>query len=121
MFELEKTFRFESGHCLQHHDGKCKDPHGHSYILGVSLTSDTLVPTGPKKNMVLDFADISAIVKPMIEAYFDHKWLNDTLETDSPTVEYMAKWIYDYLKPKLPELSAITIWETSSCKVTYSR
>ncbi len=121
MYALEKTFRFEAGHCLEHHDGKCKDPHGHSYVLGVCLSSDSLVATGPKTNMILDFADIAAIVKPMIEAYFDHKWLNDTLKTDSPTIEFMAKWIYDYLQPKLAHLSAITIWETTSCKVTYSR
>jgi 6-pyruvoyltetrahydropterin/6-carboxytetrahydropterin synthase len=121
MFELEKTFRFEAGHLLKHHDGKCKGPHGHSYILGVLIRSETLIAFGPKTNMVLDFAEISAIVKPMIEEYFDHKWLNETLGVDSPSVEFITKWIFDYLHPLLPALQSVTLWETSTSRVTYSK
>ncbi len=119
MFELEKQFTFESGHVLVHHDGKCRQPHGHSYTLIVQVASPTLIANGPKTNMVIDFNDISAIVCPMIENYFDHKWLNDSLNTDSPTVEFMAKWIYEFLEEKLPGLAAITLHETYSSKVTY--
>lgn len=119
MFELEKTYRFEAGHALVHHDGKCRNPHGHSYQLTLHLKSDTLIPSGPKKNMVLDFTDISTIVKPMINQYFDHRWINETLATDSPTVEFMAKWIYDYLLPHLPMLAAVALHETATSKVTY--
>jgi len=119
MFELEKIFRFEAGHSLEHHDGICRGPHGHSYILTVALRSETLNSSGPKTNMVIDFGDLSAIVKPMIVGYLDHKWLNDTLETDSPTVEYIAKWIFEYLQPKIPQLYAISLYETATSKVTY--
>ena len=120
MYELEKTFRFEAGHQLKLHDGKCRHPHGHSYILTVKLTSDALISSGPKTNMVYDLGDISSIVKPMIKDFFDHKWLNDTLETDSPTVEFIAKWIFNYLSPQIPHLSAISVNETTTSKVTYS-
>ncbi len=121
MFEIEKIFRFEAGHSLVHHDGKCKDPHGHSYQLIVHLTSPTLTAEGSKKNMVIDFSDISAVVKPMIDKYFDHKWMNESLGTDSPTVEYMAKWIFDYLIPHLPLLTAVTLYETATSKATYRK
>lgn len=121
MFELEKTFSFEAGHSLSHHDGKCRGPHGHSYILTVRLRTEQLIHTGPKTNMVCDFYDISNIVKPMIVTYLDHKWLNDTLQSDSPTVEFISKWIYDYLEPFIPMLSAVTVYETATSKVTYSR
>lgn len=119
MFKIEKTFTFEAGHTLDHHDGHCRHPHGHSYILTVQLESPSLVADGPKRNMVIDFADISTVVIPMIDQYFDHCWLNDTLETDSPTVEFMAQWIFRYLKPKLPSLTAVSLNETATSKVTY--
>jgi 6-pyruvoyltetrahydropterin/6-carboxytetrahydropterin synthase len=119
MFEIQKTFTFEAGHSLVHHDGHCRHPHGHSYVLTIHLQSDRLITDGPKRNMVIDFGDISACVSPMVDRYFDHCWLNDTLETDSPTVEFMAQWIYNHLKPQLPALAAITLHETATSKVTY--
>lgn len=121
MFELEKKFTFEAGHVLKHHDGKCSHPHGHSYMLLVHLRSENLIQSGSKKNMVIDFQDISAIVKPMIKEYFDHKWINDTLNTDSPTAEFIAKWIFDYLEPHLNGLYAVTLYETATSKVSYRK
>lgn len=120
MFEIKKQFTFEAGHQLIHHDGQCSHPHGHSYILTIHITSDTLNSNGPKKNMIIDFSDISAIVKPMIDTYLDHCWLNDTLHTDSPTVEFIARWIYKHLKPKLPLLTKISLHETATSQVTYT-
>ena len=120
MFEIEKIFRFEAGHCLHHHDGQCSQPHGHSYVLSVIIRAKDLVASGPKKNMVVDFGDLSESVKPMIDNYFEHKWLNDTLETDSPTAEYIAKWIYNHLKPGIPNLYSISLYETASSRATYT-
>jgi 6-pyruvoyltetrahydropterin/6-carboxytetrahydropterin synthase len=119
MYELEKIFLFEAGHVLKHHDGHCSTPHGHSYVLTIKLRANSLIPNGPKRNMVIDFSDLSSIVKPMIETYFDHKWLNDSLKTDSPTVEFISRWIFDHLHPQLPQLSSVTLQETSTAKVTY--
>lgn len=70
--------------------------------------------------MILDYGCISKIVKPMITEYFDHHWLNDTLDTDSPTAEFIAHWIYQYLSPLLPNLYSITICETPSSVATYT-
>lgn len=119
MFELEKKFTFEAGHVLSHHDGKCSRPHGHSYTLVVRVIGEKLIPHGPKTNMIVDFQDISHVVKPMIRDYFDHHWINETLQCDSPTCEFMAKWIYDYLIKYFPELTSITLYETASSIVTY--
>lgn len=121
MFEVEKRFHFEAGHVLVHHNGRCSTPHGHSYVLQVVIRSETLIPSGPKKNMVIDFYTISDVVKPMIFDYLDHKWLNDSLQTDSPSAEFIAKWIFDYLENKLPGLYSITIFETSSASATYRK
>lgn len=119
MYEIEKTYTFEAGHILKYHDGKCAFPHGHSYTLQIVMRSPTLITTGPKMNMVIDFADINTIVKPMIEQYFDHRWLNDTLKTETPTVEFMTKWIYDFIKPNFPKLYSVTLYETATSKATY--
>lgn len=121
MFEVEKIFTFEAGHILDHHDGKCRHPHGHSYVIKVKLRTGKLVEEGPKKNMVVDFAAISQIVKPMIDEYFDHKWLNDTLNNDSPTAEFIAYWVFHYLEPLLPNLFSITVCETSTASATYQK
>lgn len=119
MFEIEKIFTFEAGHTLLHHDGKCKNPHGHSYTVKIAIRKNELETTGPKKGMVMDFQDISRVVKPMIEEYFDHAWLNTTLQTETPTAEFMAKWIFDYLEKKLVGLYRVTINETASSSASY--
>jgi len=121
MFEIEKLFTFEAGHDLIHHDGKCRHPHGHSYQLSVKIRSATLISSGPKTNMVMDFSDISKIVKEMIDKYFDHHWINKTLNTDSPTAEFMAKWIFDYLEPHLPGLYQVSLNETATSKVVFTK
>ncbi|KAA8495093.1 6-carboxy-5,6,7,8-tetrahydropterin synthase [Porphyridium purpureum] len=120
-FELEKEFRFEAMHVLLHHDGKCARPHGHSYGLRVALCSHTLVQNGPKVNMLMDFSDISAVCKKMLDAYLDHHNLNETLQTDSPTAEFIAKWVFHYLEPKLPLLHSVTVSETHTSRATYRR
>lgn len=120
MFELEKQFRFEAAHVLKHHQGKCGRPHGHSYCLTVCLRSQTLTTDGSSTNMVVDFADITSVVDPLVETFLDHQWLNDTLQCESPTTEFIARWIFHYLKPKLPFLHSVTLSETPTSTVTYT-
>lgn len=119
MYLLEKQFTFEAGHVLTRHDGKCSRPHGHNYVLTVAVKTNELISEGPKKNMVIDFYDLSDVVEKMINQHLDHQWLNDSLDTDSPTAEFIAYWIYHYLKPMINGLHSITINETPIDKVTY--
>ena len=119
MFELEKQFSFEAGHSLPFHDGKCASPHGHSYRLTIALRSEGLQTSGPSQGMVRDFCQVSLVVQPMIEEFFDHKWLNETLHTDSPTAEVIARWIFEYVHPKLPELHRVTVFETATSSASY--
>lgn len=119
MYTLTKSFKFEASHILHHHDGKCARLHGHSYTLTVELSSQTLQRTGPEVNMVTDFGRISSSVKKLLLSHLDHHHLNDTLQTDSPTAEYIAAWCFKMLKPALPQLSAVTIQETATSSATF--
>jgi 6-pyruvoyltetrahydropterin/6-carboxytetrahydropterin synthase len=121
MFEIEKSYTFEAGHILSKHEGVCAFPHGHSYKLFVTLSSRTLQKKGPKKNMIVDFHDIDKVVEVMLRDHLDHKWLNDTLKTDAPTAEFIAKWVFDYLFPHFPNLEVVSIFETGTSRASYRR
>lgn len=119
MYMLEKSFTFEASHTLAHHDGKCAHLHGHSYSVSLELSGPSLQKRGPGTNMLCDFAHISAAVKPVLQKHLDHQHLNDSLDTDSPTAEFIARWLYERLCPKLPLLDAVTVKETATAAATY--
>jgi 6-pyruvoyltetrahydropterin/6-carboxytetrahydropterin synthase len=119
MFELRKSFHFEASHVLAHHGGKCARLHGHSYVLTLVLRGSSLQHGGPQTNMLADFCDITAAAKPLLASHLDHHHLNDTLKTQSPTAEFIARWIYDALSSELPALYAVELRETASAVVTY--
>lgn len=118
MWTLTKSFRFEAAHHLPFHDGKCRGQHGHSWVLVVEVQGATLHTHGPQTGMVLDYGAISRQVQPLLTDVLDHKDLNVSTRLESPTSEALAEWVYRWLKPRLPELTAITIEETttSSCR-----
>jgi 6-pyruvoyltetrahydropterin/6-carboxytetrahydropterin synthase len=70
---ITKKFTFEAGHALYGYDGKCKNVHGHSYKLYVTVIGK---PISDKDNvkygMVIDFSDLKSIVKKEIIQDFDH-------------------------------------------------
>ena len=121
MYILSKLFKAEVSHSLLYHDGRCRLDHGHSLILNIILLSENneLINTGPKQGMVIDYSDISKIVKPIVDEYLDHNNLNKSLNTQTPTTENLCKWLFDKLKPQLPLLYAIKIHETDTSSCTY--
>lgn len=120
MWYLSKDFRFEASHRLAHHDGKCARLHGHSFRGTVTVAGDSLYAEGPKRGMIMDYADISAALGPLLEHNLDHWHLNETLpELDDPTSEAIAKWIYDRLARVLPHLVSVEIRETCTARCVY--
>lgn len=70
---VSKAFDFESAHALDGYDGKCKDIHGHSYHLIVTVIGAPIEDTNHiKQGMVIDFSDLKRIVKENIVDNFDH-------------------------------------------------
>jgi 6-pyruvoyltetrahydropterin/6-carboxytetrahydropterin synthase len=119
-FELRKSFAFEASHVLTGHDGKCARLHGHSYVLTLVLRGPRLHPAGARRNMLADFCDISAAAKGVVASHLDHHHLNDTLKTDSPTAEFIARWVYRALAPALgPRLAEVELRETATAAVVY--
>jgi len=70
---ITKEFKFETGHALFGYDGLCKNVHGHSYKLAVTILGKPITdPSDVKFGMVMDFSDLKAIVNRLIVKPFDH-------------------------------------------------
>lgn len=70
---ITKQFSFETGHALYGYDGKCRNVHGHSYKLSVTVIGTPIQDSeNVKFGMVIDFSDLKKIVKEEIVDFFDH-------------------------------------------------
>ncbi|MCY1489139.1 6-pyruvoyl tetrahydropterin synthase [compost metagenome] len=70
---ITKQFSFETGHALYGYDGKCKNVHGHSYKLSVTVIGTPISDnTNVKFGMVIDFSDLKKIVREEVVDVFDH-------------------------------------------------
>ena len=73
LIRVTKEFSFEMSHVLWNYDGPCRNVHGHSYRLFVTLSGTPVNEPGhPKNGMVMDFTDLKNIVKKNIVDLFDH-------------------------------------------------
>jgi 6-pyruvoyltetrahydropterin/6-carboxytetrahydropterin synthase len=73
IIRVTKEFPFEMAHVLWNYDGPCRNVHGHSYRLFVTLSGLPVdEPENPKNGMVLDFTDLKRIIKNEIVNVFDH-------------------------------------------------
>jgi 6-pyruvoyltetrahydropterin/6-carboxytetrahydropterin synthase len=73
VIRVTKEFSFEMAHALWNYDGPCRNVHGHSYKLYVTLSGVPVNDTqNPKNGMVIDFTDLKSIVKEKIINVFDH-------------------------------------------------
>ena len=116
--ELSKTFGFEAAHFLPNvpEGHKCKRMHGHSFRFSVSLKG----AIDPHTGWIMDFGELKGIVKPIITESLDHYVLNDVPGLENPTSENLAVWLWNHLKPNLPLLDKITVYETCSSSCVYS-
>ena len=89
---ITKQFNFETGHALYGYDGKCRNVHGHSYKLSVTVSGIPIDDTSHVKyGMVIDFSDLKKIVKEEIVDLFDHATV---FNKNTPHVE-LAKELSD--------------------------
>ncbi len=89
---ITKQFNFETGHALYGYDGKCRNVHGHSYKLSVTVIGQPITDNSHvKQGMVIDFGDLKKIVKEEIVDQFDHATV---FNKNTPHVE-LAKELLD--------------------------
>lgn len=134
---ITKQFSFETGHALYGYDGKCKNVHGHSYKLSVTVIGSPIIDThNVKYGMVIDFGDLKKIVKEEIVDVFDHATVfnkntphiqlaNELMQRDhhvilveyQPTSENMVIDFADKIKKRLPDnigLFSLKLQETDT-------
>ena len=137
MIRITKIFTFETAHVLYNYDGKCKNMHGHSYKLFVTVKGTPINDINDVKNgMVVDFGDIKKIVKEEIVDVWDHAVLLNALTPHKelgedlaqkghkviecnyqPTCENMLYEIAEKIKNKLPshvQLAYLKLHETEN-------
>ena len=123
MIRVTKIFTFETAHVLYNYDGKCKNMHGHSYKLFVTVKDEPINELNHNKNgMVIDFGDLKKIVESeiinpwdhavLVNAQRPHRQLGENLEREGhrvifcdyqPTCENMLYDIAAKIKSQLPE------------------
>ncbi|APY08376.1 6-carboxytetrahydropterin synthase QueD [Winogradskyella sp. J14-2] len=134
---ITKQFSFEAGHALHGYDGKCRNLHGHSYYLYVTVIGSPIQDDkNVKHGMVIDFGDLKKIVKDEIVDVFDHSMIFNKntphleLATDlknrghnvilvdyQPTTEMMIIDFAKKIKKRLPnniELHSLKLQETAT-------
>jgi len=131
---LTKIFEFEMAHALHQYDGACKNIHGHSYRLEVTVTGTPIDDeNSPKNGMLMDFSELKTLISEQIVSRMDHALvLRQTTDSEllaalrqhyekiiltpyQPTIENMLCDFAERLMPKLPQsvsLYALKLQET---------
>ena len=132
MYSVTKKIEFCYGHRLLDYDGICKHPHGHNAIAEIEVRTDSLDP----RNMVCDFSDIKRVVKGWIDAHLDHQMIlrrDDPLVAPlqslgepmylvdaNPTVEHIARIIFEQARLGGLPVVRVSVWETPTSFATFT-
>jgi len=116
MFEVKVENHFSSAHHLLNYKGKCENVHGHNWKVEVYAQGENL----DKSNILIDFKVLKKCLNEVME-YLDHKDLNEIKEfkNESPSSEFIAKFIYTKMKEKFSQISRVDVWETSTSRASY--
>lgn len=117
MYSIKVEGNFSSAHNLRGYKGKCEDLHGHNWKVEVVVCSAKLDKIG----MVMDFKLVKNALAVILDK-LDHKYLNKVghFKRVNPTSENIARYIYDKLKSRIPQLASVTVWENPSSLATYN-
>ena len=135
MITVTKTVKFDAAHVLTNHQGLCKNLHGHTYRVDVSVSQ----VEDDDRDMVIDFKDLKTIANEVICDRFDHAFIYNTESAGEreiaavvekngmrtvaipfrSTAENLAKMFYGELKLRIPGLSSVRVWETAESCAEY--
>jgi 6-pyruvoyltetrahydropterin/6-carboxytetrahydropterin synthase len=136
IIKITKQFSFEMAHALRNYDGLCRNIHGHSYKMDITLAGQPLQDdNSPKNGMIMDFGDLKRLVNEEIISLFDHALvlnaktdaqLIDVLKQNyekivtmdfQPTTENLLNFIAAKIQSRLPNditLSCVRLRETDT-------
>jgi len=135
---VTKTVRFDAAHILTNHQGLCKNLHGHTYRVDISVAMSTSPDEG--SDMVIDFKDLKNIATATICDRFDHAFMYSTASEGEreiaavvekhgmrtvalpfrSTAENLARHFFTLLAPQVPGLSSVKVWETADSCAEYA-
>ncbi|WAH38708.1 6-carboxytetrahydropterin synthase QueD [Alicyclobacillus dauci] len=122
---VTKEFTFDAAHHLHSYEGKCKNLHGHTYRIVVTVS-------GYVNNigLVVDFADLKRIYLETIEQKLDHQYLNEVLPPMNTSAENMVVWMWEQLDEAIHKqvaaeqqvrLEEVVLYETPTSRATLKR
>ena len=134
---VTKTVRFDAAHVLTNHQGLCKNLHGHTYRVDVSVAQ----AEGDTRDMVIDFKDLKRLATEAVCDRFDHAFIYNTASPGEreiaavvekngmrtvpipfrSTAENLARHFYEALSGRIPGLVAVRVWETADSVAEYRR
>lgn len=104
-----KRISFDAAHFLPNYEGKCKNMHGHHWVVELGVKG----PVDPETGMVIDFSILGGLLGTL-KNKLDHTLLNDTIP--NPTAENLCSYVKDFEAGVLEEegfkLTFIKVWET---------
>lgn len=138
---ISKTIEIDTGHRVPNHKSKCRNLHGHRYVIEAGVEGDLVKQEGASdEGMVIDFSDLKAVMVEEIHDKYDHGFIMfrdddfagvfDTFVGQNihfvpfiPTAENLAKFWFDSIKGRLLErgikLVFVKVWETPTSTAIY--
>lgn len=119
MYELTVKAHFDAAHSLLGYPGECRELHGHTWDVEVTVRGTHLDEVG----IVYDFkqlkSDLASVLSPL-----DHAYLNDVPPFDeiNPTAENLARVIFEALSTSVGkgvEVAEVSVWESPIARITY--
>lgn len=140
MLEITRKVEFDAGHRIPDHKSKCRNAHGHRYVLEATVTGQVLENAGSDTGMIVDFGDLKTIMVAAVAEPWDHAFLCYEDDTDMrtalahlgpshktvflpfiPTVENLTQHAATLIEHALDaarasvRLSRVRLYETPNC------
>ncbi len=138
MYYLKAETSFDAAHFLAHYQGKCRNIHGHHWIVEMRVCGDALQSTTQESGMLVDFSQLKADLKAVVEP-LDHTLIYETdtlrqltrnaMQEDGfsmtevpfrPTAENFAKYFYEKMSARSYHVAECTVYETPNNCASYT-
>jgi 6-pyruvoyltetrahydropterin/6-carboxytetrahydropterin synthase len=121
MYELSVKSHFDAAHALHGYPGECRELHGHTWDVEVTVSGAKLDGVG----IVYDFKDLKADLAGILDSY-DHAFLNEVPPFDelNPTAENLARVVFEKLEESVGpavDVVSVSVWESPIARITYRR